>query len=81
MFLNQATLNVAKILPEMSEASIQQAISGVGSPNLAFMERQEALEAIINIMDQVFIIVIIAAANCFIISSPLQCEEQRAIWL
>jgi hypothetical protein len=78
MFLNQATVNIAKIIPGMSKATIQQAISGVGSPifhNLTSFKRQEVLGAIINSINYVFIMVTTAATVCLILSIFIKREK------
>ncbi|KAJ6090482.1 hypothetical protein N7486_009297 [Penicillium sp. IBT 16267x] len=65
LFLNEATSRIAAILPQQSRSTIQQAISGARADlfaSLSTAQRQRVVAAIVHSVDDVFILMITAAA-------------------
>lgn len=78
IFLNQSTNKIANILPDMSRGTVQQAISGFGGEffhSLTSEQRQRVLAAIIESIDNTFIMVITACALSLILSVFMKRER------
>lgn len=78
IFLNRATNKVAKILPGTPRATIQQAILGFGGAffdSLASLERRQVLLAIIESIEDAFILVVTAAALSLLLSLFMKREK------
>ncbi|KAG4223466.1 hypothetical protein PC116_g28068 [Phytophthora cactorum] len=78
VFLNESTNKIADILPDMPRSVVQQAVSGVGGDlfrNLNSDQRQRVLNAIIESIDNTFILVITASALSLVLSVFMKRER------
>lgn len=78
IFLNEATNKISHILPDVPKATVQQAVSGVhGSffTTLSATDRTKVLAAIVQSIDNVFIMVITAAALSLVLSVFMKRER------
>ncbi|KAI1662265.1 putative MFS drug efflux transporter [Daldinia decipiens] len=78
IFLNDSTDKIASILPDMPRSVVQQAVSGVGGDffnNLTSDQRQRVLNAIIESIDNTFILVITASALSLVLSVFMKRER------
>ncbi|KAF3061498.1 putative transporter C3H1.06c [Daldinia childiae] len=78
IFLNESTEKIANILPDLPRSVVQQAVSGVGGDffnNLTSDQRQRVLNAIIESIDNTFILVITASALSLVLSVFMKRER------
>ncbi|KAI1097136.1 major facilitator superfamily-domain-containing protein [Jackrogersella minutella] len=78
IFLNESTNKIARILPDMPRSVVQQAVSGFGGDffrSLTSEQRQRVLAAIIDSIDNTFIMVITASVLSLILSVFMKREK------
>ncbi|KAJ5914244.1 efflux pump antibiotic resistance protein [Penicillium tannophilum] len=78
LFLNKATSRIAAILPQQSRSTIQQAISGVRAElftSLSTVQRQRVVGAIVHSVDDVFVLMIVAAALSVVLAAFMKRER------
>ncbi|ROV87839.1 hypothetical protein VMCG_10547 [Cytospora schulzeri] len=78
IFLNESTDKLAKVLPDLPRSALQQAVSGFGADffqSLTSDERQRVLAAIIESIDNTFIMVITACAFSLVLSVFMKREK------
>lgn len=78
IFLNEATNQIAEILPNLSRSALQQAVSGFGGDffdSLTFDQRRRVLTAIVASIDNTFILVIAACAFSLLLSVLMKREK------
>lgn len=80
IFLNVATNKITKILPSTSRAIVQQAITGTNSvlfENLGAIDRRLVLNAIVDSIGRVYVMVIMAGALTTVLSFFMKFERLR----
>ncbi|PWY80060.1 efflux pump antibiotic resistance protein [Aspergillus eucalypticola CBS 122712] len=78
IFLNKATSRISTILPQQSRSTIQQAISGVRAElfsSLSVAQRQRVVAAIVSSVDDVFVLMIAAAALSVVLALVMKRER------
>lgn len=78
IFLNQATRRITGILPTTQRDTVQQAILGFGNQffhDLNDEQRRKVLVAIIDSIDETFILVIAASALCLVLALFMKREK------
>lgn len=78
IFLNESTRKISEIFPNLTRASVQEAVSGFGGDffhSLTSEQRQRVLTAIIESIDKTFIMVIVACALSFSLSIFMKREK------
>ena len=78
LFLNQSTKGVARLFPDLSTETVRDAIAGRGSELFATLSddvRDQVIKAIVDALQQVYILVITAGAMAVVLSLFLKREK------
>ena len=78
IFINEATNNIARILPNANIGSIQQAISGAGGPffqTLTSTQKVAVQAALVSAISNVYIMIITAGALAIVLSLLMKRER------